>query len=402
MRKVRAACRYIHFIMTAKWMWLPPKKAKVLVYDRVGSELFRYYIAEECFSVLDVRGETLNIWIMFRALMSLSLKGRFFFKYQMLYVQAVQPVVLLTCIDNNESFYYLCGKKNLVKVMVQNAYRSSETDTMGLFIKKKTFVDIDYVFVFGVAIGKKYAEYIRGNIIPIGSFRNNVINETQRNSNTHLSRAVLFISQYRTPPVNPEQFVQTSAGEQISWDDFYRAEMILLPFLAHYASENHLDFFVCACQSGPLSELEKKYFETILHGAKWEYLVKTSPYSSYDYVNSAGYVVFIDSTLGYEALVNRRRVASFSIRGNYIPVDDLTFGWPYQCNEAGFFWTNRVNTREWTDIMNNIVQVSEGDWSTILSEQLDEIITHDPGNSKFVHLLDTLGITTKIGDTEVG
>lgn len=400
-RKWHALCCYISFVMKAKWMWLPPKKSQVLIYDRVGSELFVSYIMPKCFAVLDVRRESLNIFILLRALVS-SIKGSLFFKYQTLYVQAVQPRVLLTFMDNNENFYHLCGKKELIKIVVQNAYRSFETDTMGLWVQDKNFFDIDYVFVFGAAIGKKYAEHMRGKIVPIGSFRNNFINTVAHNKNAKLSRAILFISQYRIPSSNPDCFAQTSTGEWIRWEDFYQAERILLPFLVQYAFENNLYLCVCGCQGGLLAEAEKKYFETILCGMKWEYLTKIGPYSSYDYVNSAEYVVFIDSTLGYEALANGKRVAAFSIRGNYIPVDDQTFGWPCLPSDPGFFWTNRVDTKRWSDIMNNIVQVSELDWNNLLKAQLDEIITHDPGNTKFVKLLNELGVATNVGDKKLG
>ena len=55
--------------LRAKWVWKRPKTATVLIYDRVGSEIFSHYISSNHTHVLDVREESLNIYVMLYTLL---------------------------------------------------------------------------------------------------------------------------------------------------------------------------------------------------------------------------------------------------------------------------------------------------------------------------------------------
>ena len=51
---------------------------------------------------------------------------------------------------------------------------------------------VDQMFVFGSAVGAMYRKYIFGKIVPIGSFKNNLVPITKSNKQT-----VAYISTYR-------------------------------------------------------------------------------------------------------------------------------------------------------------------------------------------------------------
>ena len=70
---------------------------------------------------------------------------------------------------------------NIKTLFIQNGLRSysidvfRELDTLNSDTKSTFFVD--YMLTFGSTIGELYSRYIKGNIVPIGSIKNNLINK---------------------------------------------------------------------------------------------------------------------------------------------------------------------------------------------------------------------------------
>ena len=198
--KISSILRTLAYFWHSKKIWCKPQKSKVLIYDRCGSEILLTYIDPKSVEILDVRGESLNLYVLFKCLLNWKLSPT---NYKFQYLTYVKPNVALTFIDNNSSFYLLKNyQKDLTTVFVQNGIRGELGDVFGLLKKQTHFRNkykVDYMLIFGDVIGRKYAKYIDGNTLPIGSFKNNLYQtKTQKPSNF-----VLFLSQYRPSP-SPE------------------------------------------------------------------------------------------------------------------------------------------------------------------------------------------------------
>ena len=67
----------ITFFWHAKKVWHKPKQARVLIYDRNGSEAFLEYIDQRNVEILDIRwnlrGESINIYALLKCAFSLKL-----------------------------------------------------------------------------------------------------------------------------------------------------------------------------------------------------------------------------------------------------------------------------------------------------------------------------------------
>lgn len=381
------------YLWHSKKIWRKPREANVLIFDRDGSEVFLTYLDPKSVEILDVRGESINIFVLFKCL----LQGKFsLLHYSVQYLTCVKPRLALTFIDNNVIFYQLkIYQKDLATITVQNGLRVEAGDVFGV-IKKQTHLgnnyQVDYMLTFGTAIGRIYSKCIGGKIIPIGSFKNNI-----HQSRTHkLSKSVIFISQYKLPPCPESRPMLILENEPISWKHFYYAEEFLLPLLQEYCLQHMLELRICMIRDDQASEIgERNYFRTLLGKETLELQEKLNLFTSYEEVDAAAFVVFVDSTLGYEALARGKKTAAFTVRGKLIGTHDRGFGWPADLPDSGPFWTNHADELEFKRVMDYITTVSDEEWEQTRQRYVPELMEYDPGNTRFIKLMREIGVPLK-------
>ena len=389
--KFSSILRVFTYFWHSKKIWRKPRKATVLIYDRCGSEVLLTYIDPKSVEILDLRGESLNLYVLFKCLLSLKLSST---NYIFQYLTCVKPRVALTFIDNKSSFYLLKNyQKNLITVFVQNGLRSEVGDGFGLLKNQKYFRNkykVDYMLIFGNAIGREYAKYIDGNTLPIGSFKNNLYQiKTQKPS-----KSVLFLSQYRPPPSLESRPLLIQSNQPIFWKQFYSAEEFLLPLLQKYCLQNELELKICMCSSDQTKQ-ETNYFRSILRNETFELIKKSNLYSSYENVAAAGIVVFVDSTLGYEALARGKKTAAFTLRGKSLGSAACNFGWPANRPDNGPFWTNHADEGEFERVMDYITTVNDEEWDKTRQQYIPDLMEYDPGNTRFLKLMREIGVPLK-------
>ena len=101
---------------------------------------------------------------------------------------------------------------------------------------------------------------------------------------------------------------------------FPEIEKIILKFLKNYCLKNSLNFYV-STRVLFNDEKGKKNYENILGNSGWNYnprkiLDAPGDYEAYKRVMLSEFIVFIDSTLGYEALSRKKKVVAFPF-GSY-------------------------------------------------------------------------------------
>ncbi len=391
--KFSSVPRALAYFWHSKKIWRKPGKAKVLIFDRTGSEVLLTYLNPKSVEILDMRGESLNLYVLFKCLFHWKLTA---INYIFEYLTCVEASVALTFIDNNDLFYrFKSHQKDLTTVFVQNGWRGEIDDVFG-FLKMQTHFrnkyQVDYMLTFGNAIGRKYSKYINGKIHPIGSFRNNLHQSITKKP----SKSVLFLSQYRPPP-SPESIpmcIQIQDNKPIFWKQFYAAEEFLLPLLQQYCLQNKLELKVCGCRADQTKE-ERNYFSSLFGNKAVEFLIRSSLYSSYENVDAAEFVVFVDTTLGYEALARGKKTAAFPLRGKLLGTAALTFGWPADLPDNGPFWTNHADKREFERVMDYITTVNDEEWEQTRQRYVPELMEYDPGNTRFLKLMCEIGVPLK-------
>lgn len=378
------------YLWHSKKIWCKPMKAEVLIYDRTGAEVLLTYVDPKSVEILDVRGESLNLYVLYKRLLNWKFSSR---SYISQYLACVKPRVALTFIDNNPSFYELKNyKKDLTTVFIQNGVRGDHGDVLGFLkmqIHSHNEYRVDHKLTFGNAIGKEYSKYIEGENLAIGSFKNNI----HRSQTKKQFKTVLFLSQYRPPPSPESRPMWIQNNQPIFWKQFYSAEEFLLPLLQEYCLQNKLELKICGCCID--KKKEERYFRSLLGNETLEILKKSDLYSSYENVDAAGFVVFVDTTLGYEALARGKKTAAFTIRDKSLGSVSNNFGWPAKLPNNGPFWTNHADECEIRRVMDFITTVSDEEWERMHQLYVPELMEYDPGNARFIKLMREIGVPLK-------
>jgi len=388
--KIAKLIKIIKAGWSAKKTWTKPNVAKVLIYDRMGSENFLQYLSENHVAILDVRGETINFYIILKIICKKKLINKE--NYINLYIELTDPLIVMTFIDNTIPFYKIQLKNpKAKKIFVQNGTRGELGDIFG-YIQKNNYYYVDYMLTFSHSIGCKYQKYIQGEVIVIGSFKNNSFSNSKIRSE---KKSVLFISQYHPESVPKKYpFLVNPDGQPIYWDDFFAAEFKVIPFLGKYCAEHDLILKIAA-RTHAVDGVEYQFFKKIVGSKGWLYYPHSSSFSSYQLVESSEFIVSIDSTLGYEALARGKKTACFSIRDFTIHTASTKFGWPAKIPENGPFWTNFADVQEFERVIDYVTAVSDEEWQKARHHYMADIMEYDPGNTRFMNLVRELGVPLK-------
>lgn len=378
----------IKFFFNSKKIWVPPPCATIMIHDITGADVLLPYFKNCDISIFDARGESINIYIFIKYLLIRLLKKT---SYTDQYIKQVKPKILITFIDNNYGFYkFSCSHYGVTTIFIQNGIRSALDFRLleSGHDNESESLRVDYMLTFGDAIGRKYASHIPGEVISIGSIKNNYYEYV----GSAKKGTVLFVSQFRQPNRSEDDVLETRYENPILWRQFYAAEAFLLPELLSYCIQNNLILQVCGCQTSNRAT-EEKYYKTLLGDHGWEYLEKTDMLSGYRYVDEAEIIAFIDSTLGYEALAAGKRAVAFTLRAQFLGLKDYAFGWPLELPDAGPFWTNIAIKSEISRLMKYAYTANSNEWKKNRKEYVQELMEYDFANSKLSGLLNRLLLT---------
>ena len=353
-----------------KFIFSKPKKNNILIFDRVGLNVFKLFFYDSQFEVLDRRKESINIYIV---LITILNDGFTDFKtnYFKNYLKTVNPKIVLTFIDNNFRFFLLKKSFPAAKyICIQNGMRNSE-----YFIALKRFkkihkdLEVDYYFTFSNVIEKKISPYIKSKYFNVGSIINNHYSIDQKFKQYISKKTITFISQFKS------QFDHTAPA--------IRAEIIILELLSKFCEKKKIKLNI-------LGKIEKseinKFNKNFKFKIKWNFIPKQKLEKTYQIVNSSNMIVYSDSTLGYEALSKGIRTVSFPI-GSLKPkkneYNKMVFGYPYRYPNQGLFWINYVNKKKMYLILDKIYSCSINNWKKIYVPYKKNILQYDKNNNTF-------------------
>ena len=389
--KEKLILAYRFFVASPK-VWKLPKKSDILLYDVCGTENLTQYLVHYSCEILPTEGEWVNVPCMLIGLSRACFFGRRFFReYNKSYIRIVAPRIIITCIDNNPEFYLISPENPGIKtIFIQNGLRSARSNLFSKQHVNKKY-HVDYMFVFSNPIGRALNQYITGTTLSIGSLKNNAVT-LKKNSKSlkkdFSGQQILFVSQYRPCETENDDFFTSTDGRSFSHKAFYSVECAVLKFLANWCGQNSHTLII----AGATLEHEKKeraFYAANLGEFKWTYSPRTDSKISYELVDAAEIVVFIDSTLGYEAFARGKKIAAFSCRGYEENALSANFCWPANLPDIGPFWSNVLDYAEFQRIMDYLIGLSEPEWQIIRNElDCDEVMSYDQNNTGLVGLLE--------------
>lgn len=380
---MRRLWRLIKSLTRLRWRILPPRHKPVLLYFVTGQDVIAPYFSSDEFQVLDLREHEVNLWVALWCFSDRDLSAK---NYALRYIQIVKPKLVITFIDNFPAFFQLKNHfPDITTVLIQNGVRvdpgdlfESTSEVLGL---RNNFVD--KMFVFGSAIGATYKKYTEGEIVSIGSFKNNLVPITESKT-----RTVAYISTFRSGLSRTSVIPDSLPGFPIQYGEIIDRREQTIIFLANFCQKNNLDLVIIGKDED--FEGEKSYYDKLLKDFSWTIAQRQTATINYTVLDESEFVVFTSSTLGYESLARGKKTAAFLIDAEIIDSPSIKFGWPVSLPDDGKFWTNRLDEKRFQEILDYLLTVSNADWDNVRSETIREIISYDENNSQFVETLKSL------------
>ena len=150
--------RAYQYFRRTKRVWRKPPRAALLIIDRGTASPLDEMFAHHKPHVLDIRGESINMRALLRAVPKIRLGA---LAYIEAYIDFVKPKLILSRTDNNATMWQLKRRKNVSYqvALVQNGARAisfflvpSVSDTLN--IEPKSVNLVDKYFVFGECVGQ--------------------------------------------------------------------------------------------------------------------------------------------------------------------------------------------------------------------------------------------------------
>ena len=331
-----------------------PKKKDILLYDKNHSLTLKEIIKKD-FNIIDIHKIEIYFWIFLKQIFLFDFTLTTYYKN---YISYTTPKIIISFNDVKPRFYELKDFfSNITFISIQNGLRD-EADFKNYFISNK--YRCDHFFAINKYYIKEYKKFIQSKYHILGRFTNNIVKVKK----TKISNDFLLISQYEEKKDN--------------LNNFYRK---LLGYLNLYFKSSNKKLHVLLRKKdfeGQKKEIKfyKKFFKfnCVFHKIlKWK--------ETYETLDRFENVIFLHSTLGYEAISRRKKIAMFTPKK--IKYCDYWFGWPAPFKKKyNFFSAKNLRFNEVKRVLNNIYGCSQLEWEKKYYGTVKDRMHIDQNNSK--------------------
>ena len=384
-----------------KFVWKRPAKSEIVVFDGFATQGIISVMSEDSYSIFANRRSILHIWALLHMLTRLRCS---WLDYCVSYLSLSGARVVVTCIDSNPLFYRLKHHLPQVRfIAIQNGIRGTGSPVKGgdfwsalaAFGERPPHVDV--VATFGAAHSEQYSAHIQCVTVEVGSTRSNSIPIQKKLNVSHPPRIAL-ISNFSGLPhqdIFPGGVASATAmylhEQRVAASDYFAADARVANLISNICSRNKWEFSIVGRRDQTFPH-EQRFFADACADNQFNFVVKHSETSAYEYLDRVDLVVAIDSTLGYEMIARAARVLFISARAALLSSEEsrqFKFGFPGNYSEEGAFWTESLHQSEIEQLMHSVLGLSEDGWKSCSEFVTRELMVHDPDNKRFLDLLKT-------------
>ena len=354
-------------LIKAKWIFKKPNKKKVLIYDHESEKFSRILFSKNNCEFLDVRYESINLYILFFTFFDSFLKN-FKDNYKKNFIKIVSPKIVYTSIDNNISFYklkdiygiptYISEQNGISKVT--NAYWPNSFTKECKKYKKITNKNLkaDILFLFGKNEKDRISPLIDGKIYTYGNTINNHYPIKIKRLNKKIT-SIMFIS----------------SG---LFKAALKYDQKVFAYLNKFCIKKKIKLSFCSRLDISGETFHRKTFAK----GPWIYLPREHLHKNYSYLSKQQMVVFAHSTFGFEALAKGIKCGVFY---SHFPEKNSHLKYP----KSGPFWTNSLDYNVFEKTLNRVIGFSNKKWKKIIANYSSEILDYDPNNIKKKKIIKT-------------
>lgn len=337
-----------------------PSPKKIVLFDESHSLILREIIKKD-FCILKVRDEKeIYFWIYIKQIIFFDFK---FLTYCENYIKFISPKVLITFIDTDRRFYELKNTfTNIHFISVQNGCRVEKN----VMFYNKSYIQskklkCDHIFVFNKYYINEYQKIIDSKYHVLGNFKNNIVKIKKVKINSDF----LFLSQF-------------SNNNKMN----RKTEIKLVNFFKLYLNKSNKKLHILLRNKHPSKDKKEEidFYNKILQ-SKCVFPKTTNWKKSYEILDKFENIIFMYSTLGYEAIARKKKVAIFS------PIKDfngrLNFAWPATFRKKyDFFSAKKLNYYEVKRVLDNIKNCSQNNWEKKYYSLVKEQLYFNKNNTK--------------------
>jgi surface carbohydrate biosynthesis protein len=341
-----------HKLCKIKFRFDFPLPEKILLFDESHSLILKEIIKKN-FSILKVRDKKeIYFWIFLKQIIFFDFK---FLTYCKNYIKFISPKVLITFIDTDRRFFELNNTfTNIQFLSIQNGCRV-EKNTMfynKLYTQPKK-LKCDHVFVFNKFYIKEYKKIIDSKYHVLGNFKNNIV----KIDKTKINGDFLFLSQF-------------SNSNKMN----RKIEIKLVNFLKLYLNKSGKKLHIILRNRDSLKDKNDEInFYNKIFQSKCIFPKTTDWKKPYEILDKFENIIFMYSTLGFEAIARKKKVAIFS------PIKDFNgkpnFAWPATFQKKyNFFSAKNLTYNEIKRVLDNVKNCSQINWEkkyySVVKDQL--------------------------------
>ena len=349
-----------------------PQKSKIVIFDRIGSELIEKYFKQVKLSyhIVDTRLESLNLFVILKLI--LARKPLTFKNYIILYLKTLDCSTVISGIDNNLLFLtlkkFLKGKRF---ICIQQGWRSPKFFDNKL--KNLQNAELDLMFTFNKKFSDIFSKFIKSKFIEIGSFKNNLTLKKKSSS----SNSIGFVSEIS---IGSRKNLMNLSNYIVKSEDFYSADIRLIQIISNYCTLNKVNVKIIGRSD---YQWEKKFYKNILKNTDYTFIPNYKDRDVYKICDNTNLVVGTFSTLLLENLARGNKTLVFNTKIK--PVNDLNFNifFPNNIDKEGDFWTDSVDKNKVNEYLEKYYIMEKNVWNSVLEHNKDLIIKFDTENSIF-------------------
>ena len=364
--------RALKYFRKTKRVWRKPPRAALLIIDRGTASPLDEMFAHHKPHVLDIRGESINMFALLRAVPKIRLGA---LAYIEAYIDFVKPKLILSRTDNNATMWQLKRRTNATYqvALVQNGSRASAfflapNISNPLNAATKSVNMADKYFVFGKSVSQILGTRVKTKFECSGSLILNNLDFRRKQEKTTINREsvadVALISTFRSK--------ETELNE--SHKLIYRS---LDKFLAN---TNYSLLIIGNGISTIEKELERKFLHSVFLNCKFRVEFFRMGGDSYRHLGSNKWIVTGQSTLGYESLITSVPVGFFHPEAAIYNGRD--FDATSNLGSSGLFWSRSDDPQEHNRIFTYLDTVSDEQWDHDSGWIRDQLMVYDYGNTK--------------------
>ena len=364
--------RALKYFRRTKRVWRKPPRAALLIIDRGTASPLDEMFAHHKPHVLDIRGESINMCALLRAVPKIRLGA---LAYIEAYIDFVKPKLILSRTDNNATMWQLKRRTNATYqvALVQNGSRASAfflapNISNPLNAATKSVNMADKYFVFGKSVSQILGTRVKTKFECSGSLILNNLDFRRKQEKTTINREsvadVALISTFRSK--------ETELNE--SHKLIYRS---LDKFLAN---TNYSLLIIGNGISTIEKELERKFLRSVFLNCKFRVEFFRMGGDSYRHLGSNKWIVTGQSTLGYESLITSVPVGFFHPEAAIYNGRD--FDATSNLGSSGLFWSRSDDPQEHNRIFTYLDTVSDEQWEHDSGWIRDQLMVYDYGNTK--------------------